>query len=219
MHELVIIGAGGLAREVLWVAREMNRQRPVFEPLGFIDDDAASHGKTLSDLPVLGGFDWLERNASPGLRVVCGIGNTQARKAAHDRAAGLGLTFANVIDPTARYSAHVELGEGVVITAGCVVTTQIELHDGVFLNLLCTVGHDTIMEAYTNCAPGCNISGDVHLERGVQVGTGAKIIQGLRVGAWTTVGAGAVVVKDVPPLSVAVGVPARVIKTKENAPE
>jgi acetyltransferase-like isoleucine patch superfamily enzyme len=45
---------------------------------------------------------------------------------------------------------------------------------------------------------------------------GAKIIQGISIGPWTVVGAGAAVVRDLPANVTAVGVPARVIKTKEE---
>ncbi len=49
------------------------------------------------------------------------------------------------------------------------------------------------------------------LEEGVVVGAGAKILGPIRVGARTRVGANAVVVRDVPPDSVVVGIPGRVI--------
>ncbi len=213
-QKLVIFGAGGLAREVLWVAREMNREREVFEILGFIDDDSDSHGKILDEAPVLGGFDWLEEHIANDMRGIIGIGNTLVRKKIHLRARELGLSFANVIHPLAQLSKYVEMGAGIVITAGNVLTTQIELHDQVFLNLSCTVGHDTIIEPYANCAPGCNISGSVHLKTGAQLGTGVKVIQGASIGEWTTVGAGSVVIRDLPANCVAVGVPAKVIKSK-----
>ena len=48
------------------------------------------------------------------------------------------------------------------------------------------------------------------LEEDVVVGAGAKILGPIRIGARTRVGANAVVVKDVPPDSVVVGIPGRV---------
>jgi len=80
--------------------------------------------------------------------------------------------------------------------------------------ILCTVGHDAIIEDFVTLYPGVHVSGNVYLEEGAEIGTGTAIIQGVRVGAWTTVGAGAVVVKDLPPGVVAVGVPAKVIREK-----
>ncbi len=52
------------------------------------------------------------------------------------------------------------------------------------------------------------------LEEGVYVGAGAKILGNVRIGQWAIVAANAVVVKDVPPFSIAGGVPAKIIKTQ-----
>lgn len=216
MEKLVIFGAGGLGREVLWAAREMNRNRKQFNILGFIDDGEETWGQNLDNVPVLGGFDWIEEHWSHDLRGICGIGNTAVRKKIHQRAVQIGLEFTNVIHPSVLMSSHVELGKGVVITAGNILTSQIEVRNHVFLNLSCTVGHDAILESYSNCAPSCNISGDVRLKEGAHLGTGVQVIQGVTVGEWTTIGAGAVVIRDLPPESVAVGVPAKVIKTKRS---
>jgi serine acetyltransferase len=60
--------------------------------------------------------------------------------------------------------------------------------------------------------PSVNISGEVHIEQGVYVGTGAKIINQLTIGKSTIVGAGAVVSKSLPENCTAVGIPAKPIK-------
>jgi acetyltransferase-like isoleucine patch superfamily enzyme len=41
-------------------------------------------------------------------------------------------------------------------------------------------------------------------------------LDGVTIGRGSVIGAGAVVTKDIPPFSVAVGVPARVIKTRDG---
>jgi len=45
---------------------------------------------------------------------------------------------------------------------------------------------------------------------------GANVIQGRAIGPWSTVGAGAVVIRDLPAGVTAVGVPARIIKSREE---
>ena len=54
-----------------------------------------------------------------------------------------------------------------------------------------------------------------HLEEGVFVGTGARVLGPIRVGYGAQIGANAVVIKNVPASSTAVGVPARVIPQAE----
>src|SRR5436309_2697279 len=54
---------------------------------------------------------------------------------------------------------------------------------------------------------------DVEIEAGAWIGAQAVILPGVRVGTGAVVGAGAVVTEDVPPYSLVVGVPARVVRT------
>jgi serine O-acetyltransferase len=55
------------------------------------------------------------------------------------------------------------------------------------------------------------------LEDEVVVGVGASVLGAITIGAGARVGGGAVVVKDVPPHATAVGVPARVVATRDPA--
>lgn len=50
----------------------------------------------------------------------------------------------------------------------------------------------------------------------VSIGANVNVLGGVIIGDYTTVGAGSVVTKDTPPYSVVAGVPAKVIKMKEN---
>jgi len=61
--------------------------------------------------------------------------------------------------------------------------------------------------------PATAIAGDVVLSEGCYLGIGSCVINKVSVGAWSVVGAGAAVVEDIPPGVVAVGVPAKPIKS------
>lgn len=57
-----------------------------------------------------------------------------------------------------------------------------------------------------------HIVAPVHIEKGVHLGIGAIILPGVRIGEGAIVGAGALVVKDIPPYTLAAGVPAKVLR-------
>mgnify|MGYP001007268169 FL=1 len=61
--------------------------------------------------------------------------------------------------------------------------------------------------------PATAIAGDVTLSEGCYLGINSCIINGVSIGAWSIIGAGAAVIHDIPSRVVAVGVPAKPIKT------
>ena len=216
MKRIVILGAGGLAREVADIFMACNQVKEEYEILGFIDENQANHGKQLNGFPVLGDFSWFDAIDKSQILVTTGIGNPASRRKVVNKALNHALRFCNVIHPTAVVTPFITYGVGVVITACCVLTNQIMIGDHVFLNLDCTVGHDSRIDDFCNINPGAHISGNAHLEAGCEIGTGAAIIQGVTIGRWSIVGAGAVVTSDLPANVTAVGVPAKVIKTREE---
>lgn len=62
--------------------------------------------------------------------------------------------------------------------------------------------------AGANLSPACFIGGDVW------IGAGAIVLSGVHIGPGAVIGAGAVVIGDIPPFSVAVGVPAKAIRLR-----
>jgi sugar O-acyltransferase (sialic acid O-acetyltransferase NeuD family) len=214
LKDLVILGAGGFAREVWWLCEDVNQDVRTWNLLGFVDEAPGSQGTVLCDLPVLGDFGWFERR-SPKPFVICATGSNRVRRRFVERARTLGLPHAVLIHPTVRRSRFVEIGEGSVVCTGTVLTTQIRIGAHVNLNLNCTIGHDSVIEDFCNLSPGVHVSGAVHLEEGVDVGTGAVVLPGRHVGRDSILGAGAVVIADVPAHSLAVGVPARVVRRLE----
>lgn len=211
-NKVVILGAGGFARETLWVFREANEEKNEWEVLGFIDEKKENHGKIICDLPILGGFEWFDNNNWNDLYVINAVGTPRTKKKVIEKAVKRKLKFCSITHPSVRMSKYIEIGKGTIITSGNILTTQIKIGNHVILNLDCTVGHDSIIEDYCTIAPGVHISGNVHLEKGVDFGTGAVTVQGITIGAWSIIGAGAAVVSDIPSNVTAVGIPAKVIK-------
>jgi len=213
MQKLLIVGAGGFAREVLWAFREDNKLRQCWDILGFIDEDAAKHGNIYCDATVLGGFEWLEKSIPSDIKLISGVGNPKTKRRFFEKSNHLGFGFCTLVAPDVKKSPYVEIGEGTIITAGNIITTQVKIGRQVTVNLNCTIGHDVIIEDYCTIAPGVNISGNVKIREGAKLGTGVTVLPGLTVGRWSVVGAGGVVTRDIPDHVIAVGIPARVIRS------
>lgn len=207
MKKLVIIGVGGFGREVAWLVERINKVKPTWQLIGFVDDNEELHGITVDGYKVLGSCDYLINTNIYG---ICAIGSSKTRKKVIQKLNG--VKFATLIDPDAIISKRVLIKEGVIICAGTIITVDIEIGCHVIINLDCTIGHDAVLNDYVTLYPSVNISGNTVLEECVEVGTGTQIIQGIKVEHSAIIGAGAVVIKDIPANCTAVGNPARVIK-------
>lgn len=211
MKNIVIIGAGGFGREVKTLIDSINNQTPTYRFLGFYDD-GFKKGQIINGCPVLGGI--LDINViNIQCSVVIAVGDPQTKQGLYEKIKNSNVDFPNIIHPNVLLSDDfVEIGMGNIICASCIITCNINIKDFVILNLMCTVGHDTIISSFSSFMPSVNISGDVLIHEKVYVGTGAKIINQLEIGANTIVGAGAVVSKSLPENCTAVGIPAKPIK-------
>lgn len=212
MKKIAIFGAGGFGREVKTIIDTINSGKPnTYDFVGFFDD-GVEKGKIVNGFPVLGGVEELNKY-SEELYIVISIASPEIKKILLSKIENHNIDFPTIIHPKASISNdEVKIGKGCVICEGTIITCNIEIKDFVILNLMCTVGHDTVIESYCSFMPSVNISGEVVIGESVYVGTGAQIINLLEIGKNTIVGAGAVVSKSLPESCTAVGIPAKPIK-------
>ncbi len=93
----------------------------------------------------------------------------------------------------------VEIGNNVTITHG----VRFQTHDG---------GVGVFRKEY----PGINVFGKIKIGNNVFIGEEAMIMYGVTIGDNVVIGAKSLVTRDIPSNSVAVGIPARVIKTLDE---
>lgn len=211
MEKIAIVGAGGFGREVKMLIDQINRHEQKYEFLGYYDDGFTIGSKINNNL-VLGSVDDLAKNDEI-ISVVVAIGAPEIKRKIVEKLTRSTINFPTLIHPSVLIGDEfVTIGNGCIICAGTIITCNIELKDFVILNLMCTVGHDTVIGSYASFMPSVNISGEVIIHEEVYVGTGAKIINQLEIGRQTIVGAGAVVSKTLPEKCTAVGIPAKPIK-------
>jgi len=203
MSDLILVGASGLAREVL--ADSAGRDRII----GLLDDDDSRHGSVLAGLRVLGGTDLaLDLDAE---LLIC-VGSGLARKCIVDRLTERGIgqeRYATFVSPAAHVPPGTSIGPGSILLAGVVVTANVTVGSHVVVMPNSTLTHDDVIADYVTLAAGVALGGSVVLEHGSYLGMNSSVRQGVWVGQSATVGMGAVVLTDVPAGETWAGVPAR----------
>lgn len=214
IQKIAIIGAGGHAREILDVLDAINAVKPTYDVQGYIVDAAYGEpGTRVNDKPILGGFDWFLDNKD--CATICAVGAPHLRFRLVNRAKKLGIPFCSIIHPSVIMTRWITIGEGVMIAAGCILTNNIHIGNHVHINLGCTINHDANIADFTTLSPGVHVPGNITCEEGCFIGTGVNFVEKKTIGAWSIIGAGSTITADVPTNTTVVGVPAKVIKTRE----
>lgn len=198
---LLLIGASGLAREVL--------ASGAAGVVGILDDDDSLRGRSVGGVPVVGA---IAEAATREERLLVTIGPSRSRADVVGRLRGLCVDedrFETYVAPSARIGTTSRLGRGCVVLDGVVVTADARIGDHVVIMPNCTITHDDELEDFVTLAAGVSLAGGVTLRRGAYIGTNASVRQGAEVGRASTVGMGSVVLTDVPQDEIWAGVPAR----------
>lgn len=218
MHreKIILVGASGCGRDILWQLLESNNQVDKYDVLGFVDDDPKLKGTIINKYPVLGNIKWLMEYPKAISVLLC-VGNSKIREKIYKKlATNQNISFPSFIASDAKISDSVIYGKGCIFCLSTILSVDITIGDFVIVSSDGTIGHDAVLGDFVTLYPNVNISGNVTVARRVEIGTGTNIIQGKTIGGNTIIGAGTVVVKDLPENCTAVGVPAKVLKFHED---
>jgi sugar O-acyltransferase (sialic acid O-acetyltransferase NeuD family) len=207
---LLLLGAGGLARETLAAVRALP---DVWQPIGALDDDPRTHGEQIDGLPVLGALDQVHEHESAA--VIACIANVRrpASRAVVDARLGLAPErWATVVHPAASLAPGVEVGYGSILLAGVVVTAPQRLGRHVVAMPHVLLTHDDQVDDYVTLAGGATLGGGVRVRASAYLGQRCAIREYIEIGEEAVIGMGSVVLSDVPARETWAGAPARRLK-------
>jgi sugar O-acyltransferase (sialic acid O-acetyltransferase NeuD family) len=206
MSKVLVLGAGGHALVVADALRASGH-----EVVGFLDDHDELHGSFIMGLPVLGPLRLaLERDDL----LVMAIGDNATRKRVVQELNEPDERYIAAIHSSAIMGWGVQVASGAMVLGGVVLNPETHIGRHAIVNTSSSIDHHGVIGPYAHIAPGCHLAGHVTVEEGAFLGVGVSVVPGVTIGAWAVVGAGAVVLYNVPPGAVVVGVPARAMINK-----
>jgi sugar O-acyltransferase (sialic acid O-acetyltransferase NeuD family) len=209
---LGIIGAGGLARELLELAKIINSSEERWDDFVFID---VKPGDDVNGVNVISYEQALEK-FSGELEATVGIGEPATRKRVFGELERDGIEVATLIHPDVYIPNTTTVGKGVTIQMGVFVSCNVTIEDYAIIQPHANIAHDDVLKKGSTVSAFCNLGGNVTIGEYAYLGLSACVKQGLSVGGDSIVGMGAVVCESVPNEVVAFGNPARIEKKNKE---
>jgi sugar O-acyltransferase (sialic acid O-acetyltransferase NeuD family) len=203
---LLLLGAGGLAREVVAMESSLGRYEDVF----LLDDDPALQGHAVGGTCVIGPLS-LAADEFDGDLLIC-VGSGPARRSIAARLAAMGVPaskYGRVIHPSVEVPPGCTIGPGCILLASVVLTANVRLHRHVVVMPNVTLTHDDVVSDFATLCAGVSLGGRVTVGPGAYLGMNASVRQDVAVGPDAVLGMGAVLLEDLPAGETWAGVPAR----------
>jgi sugar O-acyltransferase (sialic acid O-acetyltransferase NeuD family) len=195
-----IIGAGGFGKEVYWSLPLIDRTNTVF----FVDDEY--HDGTDPLVLPISKFNPNE------YEIVIAIADSKARERIVN-SLPKNTKYFNHIHPTAQlHGPDIVIGEGSIICAGSIITTNVKIGKHAHINLITTIGHDCVIGDYFTTAPGVQISGNETIGNRVYFGTRSCIKQKITICDDVVIGMNSGVTKNINEPGIYIGTPVKKIK-------
>lgn len=144
--------------------------------------------------------------------VAIGDGHGLARHQTHNYLCEMGLKPMDVVAASARISQSAYTGDHFQAFMGSTLGEFSSVGRCCVFNSCAVVDHECVIGDGVHIMGSAAVAGQVVIEDYVTVGTNATILPRVTVGRGAYIGAGAVVTRDVPPLSVVAGVPAKPLR-------
>ena len=196
MKNIVIVGAGELGKEVVWLIEDINRRTPEYLILGFVDDTREKLGAEFYGYKVLGPIEKLEEISKRApISAVIAIQGGSARK----RIVEEHSTFQNwesIVHPTAVVASTSPLGKGSVVFPQVTISVDTKLGDFGLYYIHSTICNDCTIGDYVSIMSGVSISERVTIGEECFLSAGCTVYPDKCLGRKVEVGVEATVSKN-----------------------
>lgn len=175
MKNIVIIGAGDLGKEVVWLIEDINKEKPTYLILGFLDDDMTKAGSEFYGYKVLGDTEQLKTlSEKMPLCAVIAIQDGKVRKKIYDSYPEF-HKWESIIHPSAVIAPSSTIGAGSMFFPH--TTVSVDTHIGAFglFYIHSTICNDCNIGSFVSVMANAFISERANVGNGCYVSAGQCI--------------------------------------------
>ncbi|CDE82933.1 sugar O-acyltransferase sialic acid O-acetyltransferase NeuD family [Coraliomargarita sp. CAG:312] len=206
MVNIIIVGAGGLGREIFGYVQDCISSGKPWKIKGFIDDNPNALQGYKYETKIISSME--NYLPSPDDTLVCAIGTPKIKKEKVEKLLERGAKFTTLVHPTAYVGPNVVLGEGAVICPRVSLTCDISIGKFALLNIATGCGHDSQIGDFATISGFCDITGFCKVGEGAFLASHVSMIPNSEIGKWSKVGIGSTVILKIKDNESAFGNPA-----------
>jgi sugar O-acyltransferase (sialic acid O-acetyltransferase NeuD family) len=209
MKDIVIVGAGGFAKEIYLLIKEINEKELLWNFIGFVDIQKKG-AEIIDGFKVIGDDNYVVSNLK-SISIVIGVGVPDRREVLYDFYKKKGaLEFPNMIHPSVIADfENTQIGEANIIAGNSILSANIRIGVANIINMSSIIAHDVKISNYCVINPGANISGNVTIENNCVVGANSVVHPGITLKEGSILGLGSALICNTKPHISYMGNPAK----------
>jgi sugar O-acyltransferase (sialic acid O-acetyltransferase NeuD family) len=187
MKNLIIIGAGGMGREIFHQATLCEGYNTEYKIKGFLDDDINALRDFHGYPPVIDSIKhYIPENDDV---FICSMGDVVKKKRSIDIILDKGGEFINLVHPDALIGKNVKMGKGCIILNNAFIGVECKIQDFVLIQASAIIGHDVKIGKYSRidcqvvCVGGIELKDEVTIHSGAVINDRVIVEKGAVVGA------------------------------------
>lgn len=209
MKHLIILGAGGMGRQVLSFAKTCDGFEKEYDIKGFLDDNIEAMKDFPGYPPVLGTVDNYKVETDDVF--FNSIGDVQSKKRCINKILAKGGDFITLVHPTAQVSPGTKIGKGCMIGSLVGIGVETTIGDFCLIQSKATIGHDVHIADYARIDCNVVLIAGVYVGNDVCIHTSSVINHNVKIADGATVGAMSFVIRNVKAGQTVFGNPAKKI--------
>lgn len=207
MKHLIIIGGGGMGKEIFYTAKHSVGYGTEFDIKGFLDDNIHSLDGFHGYPPVLNTIH--DYQPEPDDVFTCSIGDVHTKRKLCELIESKGGNFQTLIHKDCQLRENVTIGEGTIIDCFAIIGSDAVIGENCLIQAYSVVAHDCVMGDYSRIDVRALMVGGVKLGNNVTIHTNAVISHKVEIGDDSTVAALSFVIRSVKSGTTVMGNPAK----------